>query len=964
MRKLDKYLKFISITNRKRRFIFAGIVLGICLIFLLCCIPIYSDVRESSCVGNRTERSGVIYGEPLVQRFIPTSSKLQFIELHYANCVTDEGTITFTVEDNRGNQLYREVLNMADLEEDQYYTYYVDLTLKENATYYFKVLAEGMHSYSAPRLWISNNIKDEVRDVIYKGQNPDVRMQSNVTLGYSQFHYYAYFASLLCVILSAGTALLVFNFDDKKRRFFCILIMILMPAVMYVVVELLNNQSLLKTPQAMVINYLLYLAIYLFFFAVTNRLRFTVVFSNIFIFVIAIINFYKLEFRGEPFTLSDVVSFSTAMNVASEYKIGIRFMVITSGCIFMLIIALVSRFRYTMKRKLSRILVGILSISVGAFLVTSLFNADRYSASKDSLMKRLNIVNNVWNQPKNYTDNGVIVALTMNAKYLVMNPPVMYSEVAMDNITADLDATMGCSMISGRDYSDYYRTRSVNEDKLPNIICIMDESYSDFSQFSDLELSLPYSPFMDSMNTNTIKGDCYVSTFGGGTANSEFEFLTGNSMAAMPQGSIPYQQYIDHNTGSIVRILKNLGYNTVALHPYLASGWNRPAVYEYLGFDKFYSVDDFKDPRYIRSYISDSCSFDKLIDLYEENEATSDAPFFMFNVTMQNHGSYSKTYVNFTPDVEYTANPGAFPEAEQYFSVARNTDSAVKELIDYFSKVDEPTIICFFGDHLPSFNDGFYESIMGVKDVAELSPEEMQKLYITDYFIWANYGIQTPDVGGISLNYLSTLLFQCADIPLTEYQLYLTEIHRVFPILTTLGTCTSDGEYVGGPDEFNGTDLWNYYMCLEYNNVFEDEARRAHLYDYTFMNSLELRGIDRSEIYDPFADSKDDDENSSSDETTPITDSESENSDTPTESIIDNDWGPFLPDGEDSAVIVSPEPTAAPSGNPINVGNPELIEPITPTPDASDSDVSGSAVSGSAVSGSAVSEPETISTVG
>ncbi len=857
MRKLDKYLKFVSITDRKRRYIFAGIGLTVLLICLLVFMSVFSDIRESSCVGNRTERSGIIYGSPLVQRFVPTSTKVQFIELHYANCTTDAGSILFTVEDSKGNELYRETVNMCDLGEDEYYKYNVDLTLKPNATYYFKVLAIGMKNYEAPRLWISNNIKDEVRDVIFKGQNPDVRMQSNVTIGYYQFHYYAYIVSIVCVVISAFTALLVFNFNDIKRRIFCWIIMILMPAVMYVVVELLNEQSLIKTPQAMVLNYLLYLAIYLFFFAVTNRLRFTVMFSNVLIFIIGIINFYKLEFRGEPFTLSDIVSFKTAMNVASEYKIGIRYMIITAGCVFMLIIAVVSRFRYTMKHKRTRILVGAVSICLGALLTVSLFDADRYSASKNSIMKKLGIVNNVWNQPKNYTDNGVIVALTMNAKYLVMNPPEMYSQVAMDNISADLDATMGCSMLTGKDYSNYYRTRGVEEKYLPNIICIMDESYSDFSQFDNMELSQPYCPFMDSMTANTIKGDCYVSTFGGGTANSEFEFLTGNSMAAMPQGSIPYQQYIDHDTGSIARVLKNLGYDTIALHPYLASGWNRPDVYQYLGFDRFYAVDDFLEPQYIRSYISDECSFDKLIELYEEYDKASDAPFFMFNVTMQNHGSYSKSYVNFTPDVEYVANPGKYPEAEQYFSVARNTDSAVEKLINYFSEVDEPTIILFFGDHLPSFNDRFYEDILGVKDISDLSPAEMQKLYITDYFIWANYGIQTPDVGDISLNYLSTLLFQTANIPLTEYQLYLSEMHRVFPILTTLGTCTADGEYVGGPDEFMGTDLWNYYMCLEYNNVLDADNRRGPMFDLPFSMALELMSEeDRNKILYPEEDNE------------------------------------------------------------------------------------------------------------
>lgn len=851
MRKFGKFFKFLTVTKSKKRWTAATIVALICIIVLLCLIPCFKNIRIVTNVGSRTERSGNIYGEPLVQRFVPSGVHIKYIQIRFADCDSGVGSVLFTVEDKKGNVLFSQTVPVSELSDADYYTFNVNLDVRQKKSYYFKVVAQDCKSWQAPKLWISNNVIDDVRDVQYLGQDPTVRMQTNTEIGYTQFHYAAFFVSLLCIIVSACTALLVVHLTDKtkKRAFFTILF--LMPAVIFLLVEALNGNSITtKSIPVYILNYILYLIIYLLFFVITNKLRFAVLFSNALIYILAVANYIKLEFRGDPVTLNDIATLKTAMNVAGEYQFKLKYMIILSGCLFMLITAVVSRFRYSFVHKRTRLLVGLLTLSSAALLVTALFNTDRYTASADSFMKRLGIVNNVWNQPKNFTDNGVIVAITMNAQYLTVDPPEVYSIDNLNNIRNDVEETAGTSMISGKAFSEYLRTKKVSTDDMPNIICIMDESYSDFSQFGDIELSQDYSPFMDSMTTNTIQGDLYVSTYGGGTANSEFEFLTGNSMQGMPSGSIPYQQYIDNDTGSMARLLKNMGYDTIALHPYLASGWNRPAVYNYMAFDQFLSVDDFDDPEYIRSYISDECSFEKIISLYEDHQASDpQSPLFLFNVTMQNHGSYTKNYVNFEPDIQYEGDPGKYPEAEQYFSVAHNTDAAVEMLVNYFSDCGEPTVICFFGDHLPSLKDGFYEMLMGVDDISQLDSEQMQQLYMTDFFVWANYSFVTPDIDRISLNYLSTLVMQVAGLPLSDYQLFLTDMYQQYPILTTMGLRDAEGNYIGSSSSLEGTDMWNYYSVMEYNNVFGDDNRDVYIFDYPYadvyrMEQTQLEPID------------------------------------------------------------------------------------------------------------------------
>ena len=124
-------------------------------------------------------------------------------------------------------------------------------------------------------------------------------------------------------------------------------------------------------------------------------------------------------------------------------------------------------------------------------------------------------------------------------------------------------------------------------------------------------------PFIDSLKENSVRGNLYVSVKGGNTANTEFEFLTGNSLAFLPAGSVAYQQFVKSDLPSLASHLGDLGYTTAALHPYRASGWNRNIVYPKLGFDAMYFQEDFQNATTCRGYVDDQSAFNKLIELYE-----------------------------------------------------------------------------------------------------------------------------------------------------------------------------------------------------------------------------------------------------------------------------------------------------------------------------------------------------------
>lgn len=157
-----------------------------------------------------------------------------------------------------------------------------------------------------------------------------------------------------------------------------------------------------------------------------------------------------------------------------------------------------------------------------------------------------------------------------------------------------------------KNYSDEYALSLLNEqevekvetpEELPDIIAIMDETFSDPAVLGEFETNKDYMPFVHSILrgevANTISGYTDVSVLGGNTANSEFEFLTGNSMAFFPNGSVPYLQYIRDGISTIVPQLEEYGYTTYGTHPYRAKGWNREFIYDLMGFDYRYFQGSF-----------------------------------------------------------------------------------------------------------------------------------------------------------------------------------------------------------------------------------------------------------------------------------------------------------------------------------------------------------------------------------
>lgn len=563
---------------------------------------------------------------------------------------------------------------------------------------------------------------------------------------------------------------------------------ILSSVYVYIIIELLNGNDNWSLNYA-VGNTLIYLAIYLLVYFAVRSVTIAVAGQMLVCYLFAVANFYVKSFRGTPIVPEDLLAAGTAKNVFLNYKYTLPNEIIV-GVLLLAAYLIVFAGVYGLRRqKKCVVLCNVFPTSI----IIALIAANAFFAQPLDL----------WDLNNNVQKYGLALSFISNVRRSVIQQPEGYSK---------LDAESHMDMFVEQDE----QTDSAEEFN-PTVIAIMNESFSNLREAAPGLDDDAYLSYYKSLSDNVVKGKLYVSVFGGRTANTEYEFLTGNSMSFLP-GSLPYQQYITRDgTYCITQILKARGYKTIAIHPYGGKGYNRYRVYPRLGFDEFLDVKDFEDPELMRDlYISDRCSYEKIIEKFEENQG-SGKPAFIFNVTMQNHSGYETGY--FGDDVLRVAGyEGQFPKTEEYLTLIKKSDEALSGLLDYFSKVDEPVVIVLFGDHQPAIEEEFYQAMNNGKPSSEWTLDEDQQKYVTPFFIWANYDIEEKQNVVTSANYLSTLLFETAGMKEVPYQKFLSELREKIPAINANGYMKEDGKwYTSKEDE----PLLQQYWIWQYANMFD-----------------------------------------------------------------------------------------------------------------------------------------------
>ncbi len=561
---------------------------------------------------------------------------------------------------------------------------------------------------------------------------------------------------------------------QKIPRWARILFFILMPIVIYSIVEWLQGSYQSPFGINFWLNMLLYFGISLVIHGISNSLFVAILVPGALLWLLGAVNHYMILIRTKALLPWELFALTTAQNVAHNSIITLDFTFIAT-------------------------LILTVLVCVVAFLLrkTTLFKKARYATFFAGLIMLAALWGILWSAPSSissdpwYTvdasrQNGMAVNIVHNMKALINPPPEGYSTERIREIIGD-NETEGTMT--------------------PDIVVIMNESFADLSQIADLQSESDYIPFFHSISDNAITGSARVSVFGGGTCNTEYDFLTGNATPLLRPGSYPMVQFIGDSTPSIASSLKAQGYRTIGLHSFYPDGWSRDTSYPRLGFDKFLCNHDFETPEMVREYISDKASFDKIIELLEEDSS----PAFIFNVTMQNHFGYDRAFDNLVETASFPEMDN-FPQAKRYFSLISLTDNALRDFIGYLETRERPTILLFFGDHLPSFEGEYYDIL---KARAGLTDEEMEiKKHTVPFFIWANYPIEEKHDLEVSASFLSPLLLDAAGVSMTEHQNYLLDLTSKMPIWEN-----GDGENLLG------------YKMVQYNMVFDQFGRQGDLYE-------------------------------------------------------------------------------------------------------------------------------------
>ena len=409
------------------------------------------------------------------------------------------------------------------------------------------------------------------------------------------------------------------------------------------------------------------------------------------------VNYFVSVYRGTPVLPWDLTALGTAFAVSGTYSFfptwrmaaGILFL--GGLCWALRKQILTGRFLPDFRNAFFRGAV----LAAGVLCLMPVLEPERLTA--------FGIEPDVWNQTEAYKNGGVVGVFLRNTEFMEVEKP--------ENMTAE----------RAKEILDGTKREPLPEISAgrPNIVAIMNESWADFEEFGNLSL------------TDAVRGHAYTSVFGAGTSASEFEFLTGNSMAFLPSGSIPYQQYILGDSPSMASILKENGYRTLAFHPGERTSWQRNLAYPRLGFDAFLCGEDMNvTATEEHGYISDASDFRQIIWEFENKEPGD--PLFLFNVTIQNHGSY--TAKDYPAEVQLADKPGRYPMAEQYLTLANKTDEALRLLIDYFSGYDEPVLLVMFGDHQPSVEQEFLDEAYGVRQEDMTMEQYMGKFRVP--FLW------------------------------------------------------------------------------------------------------------------------------------------------------------------------------------------------------------------------------------
>lgn len=527
--------------------------------------------------------------------------------------------------------------------------------------------------------------------------------------------------------------------------------------------------------------------------------------SSVFLTIWSIADYFVTKFHGSPLLPSELANMKTAMNVASGYHYSIDIDVIHILSLFLLellVLYLLHALQlhepfFRFKKLIFRILLFAVD---GALIFLALFGP--------TPLKPRNSMGWTWRE--SVIQYGYFPCFIENIEH-VLNPFVVPENYSPEQIDTE-------QLVAATD-----NTNAITDpDEMPNIILILNETFSDLDVFSDVQADTDYFKDFYSIE-NAVFGHAITPSIGGGTNNSEYELLTSNSLFLL-NNDAPFN-YInfDKTKSNVVQYLKGLGYESFVMHCENKRNYSRNIAYPALGFDhlilgneSFQYYHKYGKRRWLDS--------DNYLDLIDQYESAGDQPRFMYLLTYQNHGGYEQNKKKW--DTVHTGSDfgDRTDDVNEYLTSVSMSVQAFKELTDYFSEVDRPTIICMVGDHMPDF-------IGSLTPNREFTWEERQiAMRTVPYVIWSNYGAEFPEYTEYTtMTDLIPMVIKTANLPLTPFYQSMVDLHNLIPVHTSTGVVMDQlGRIAYYNPEYPYFDSLTRYYYLEYNSL---KAGKEYLKD-------------------------------------------------------------------------------------------------------------------------------------
>lgn len=574
------------------------------------------------------------------------------------------------------------------------------------------------------------------------------------------------------------------------------------------------NERLLPHPEAFILAWLFVLGVYTVISQIFGRHWPAVLTLGIIAYGAGTVTYFKLEMRGEPLLPWDFQQLGDFMGVADNVKLSVQPHMIVVALIFLLCLGLSiimpSPYRGMKRRGL---IVRLILAIVGAVMSLGIFFGIYMSKE---VCASFHIYEDMWMQDRYYRNYSIVTGFLTNLRVMQFEAPENYSQEAVYERLDQVEKDLSDEPLYEDSYAAEHEKDAV---QTPNIIYVMNESFWDVSRLEGIAFDRDLTPNLKRLAQQGASGYVYSPSFGGGTCDVEFEVLTGFSLEHLPAGSKPYQQYVTDATPSLAQFLKGQGYSTVAIHGYYERMWSRNTAYPRLGLDDFISIEDMSDPDKRRGFVSDMEMTQQIIEQYESRK--ENGPVFIHAVTMQNHTTYDESKYPQDELVNVLEHPGL---SEKTLSPLRDfatgvyeADAALEALTDYFSQVEEPTIIVFWGDHFNPFGDGYeiYEKTGYIEKGDTSSPA----LHQTDLLIWSNYSDTHTDLGTIAAYEVSPVMAELYGLERPIYFDYLLQQMSVYRARTRGVTVEANGSFSETMTE-EQQQWYNDHWLLQYDQMF------------------------------------------------------------------------------------------------------------------------------------------------